>query len=387
MLPAPLAAASRNRTHLACLDYFRGVAILGVVACHAIGPRLSYFATHVHQAFLHFVLLLAGRFFDLGGLGVAIFFVVSGFCIHLSHLRSRESGFFTFYIRRVFRIYPAYLVSLFLFLAILPPVNFRENGTAPVSSQIDLALHLLLAQNLLPQTLSSINPAYWSLAIEFQLYLLFPALLYISNRIGWREALIVMAAGEIASRLASITGRFWMEDLYQPWRWMSISPLGFWFSWSIGAIIAEAWVKKQPLPFRAGPLPLWLWPFIIACSASIPYLADFCFPITALATGRFLVFFLSHDPEATDIGAPNIGLRILSFFGAISYSLYLLHQPLFAMNLFPWLDPQGKSFSEVAHILSQIMAFPAIVALSWILYRLVEIPGISAGKNLLRRIQ
>jgi peptidoglycan/LPS O-acetylase OafA/YrhL len=50
--------------------------------------------------------------FSLGGLGVAIFFAVSGFCIHLSHLHNRNKGWSFFIYRRFFRIYPACIAAL-----------------------------------------------------------------------------------------------------------------------------------------------------------------------------------------------------------------------------------------------------------------------------------
>ncbi|MCI0658269.1 MAG: acyltransferase family protein, partial [Acidobacteria bacterium] len=103
----------RPEEHITFLDTLRGIAIALVFAFHSLGP--SFGVDHlawsgwlrdfssVRRSFL--ALLPA----SLGWSGVAIFFVVSGFCIHLSHERSRRKGFKVFFIRRFFRIYPPYL--------------------------------------------------------------------------------------------------------------------------------------------------------------------------------------------------------------------------------------------------------------------------------------
>jgi peptidoglycan/LPS O-acetylase OafA/YrhL len=55
-----------------------------------------------------------------GHMGVAMFFVVSGFCIHLSHARSNSRSWVEFSRRRFFRIYPPYLLSLLVFYFMWP---------------------------------------------------------------------------------------------------------------------------------------------------------------------------------------------------------------------------------------------------------------------------
>ena len=117
--------------HLELLDHLRGVAILAVLIFHTLGMAFGYDALpwkgwlrdfSGHATFLCF--LPVGM---IGQAGVAIFFVVSGFCIHLSfETQGREWS--RFFIRRFFRIYPPYLLALllsFLILAINPGLDFR----------------------------------------------------------------------------------------------------------------------------------------------------------------------------------------------------------------------------------------------------------------------
>ncbi len=109
-----------------------------------------------------------------GYLGVTLFFVLSGYCIHLSFLNYLKKKKFElpaflkfFFIRRIFRIYPAYLLAVAIF--------FVWKG---IYHQTDwpkhLISHLTFTHNTSVETYGSINGAFWSLAYEWQLYCLYP---------------------------------------------------------------------------------------------------------------------------------------------------------------------------------------------------------------------
>jgi len=102
-------------TRFAALDGVRGIAILGVLLFH-----YGYFAQSVHpvkgQASALFTL------FDLGWLGVDLFFVLSGFLITGILLKSKNQRhyFKSFYARRALRIFPAYYALLGIGFVLLP---------------------------------------------------------------------------------------------------------------------------------------------------------------------------------------------------------------------------------------------------------------------------
>ena len=114
----------RNNKHVQFLDHIRGVAILAVFAFHCLGasfgaekiPWGHYFQNYssVSRSFLA---LLPVTF---GWAGVAIFFVVSGFCVHLNFLRGSAGNWYGFFVRRFFRIYPPYLIALLFFAFVFP---------------------------------------------------------------------------------------------------------------------------------------------------------------------------------------------------------------------------------------------------------------------------
>src|SRR5688500_1963445 len=89
------------------LDHVRGLAILGVMVFHGVEASYGHTVWIDGPAWV--------RPASLGSLGVAVFFAVSGFCIHTSHAASGEAGWGRFFLRRFFRIYPPYLLALVLF--------------------------------------------------------------------------------------------------------------------------------------------------------------------------------------------------------------------------------------------------------------------------------
>ena len=108
----------RDEAHIAFLDHIRGFAILSVFVYHCFGAAFHFSKLNWNGWFPDFH--TRGSFlalpFTFGWAGVPIFFVVSGFCIHLSHRRSSRKDMATFFTRRFFRIYLPYLVALLIFI-------------------------------------------------------------------------------------------------------------------------------------------------------------------------------------------------------------------------------------------------------------------------------
>src|SRR5437762_5261834 len=120
-----------------------------------------------------------------GYVGVFLFFVISGFCIHLSRARAQAEdkppiGFTTFWKRRLRRLYPPYLIALMLYLVI---AGFTTKFEVTGSYLWDVVLHILMLHNLDSHTVYSINGVFWTLAIEEQLYLAYFVLLFLRKRL------------------------------------------------------------------------------------------------------------------------------------------------------------------------------------------------------------
>src|SRR5579863_2360622 len=153
--------------HLDFLDGTRGVAILAVLLFHTLGLSFGYDALpwdgvlrnfFVPSSFLWF--LPVGM---IGQAGVAIFFVISGFCIHLS-FQQHGKEWRGFFVRRFFRIYPAYLMALFFSFLILATNPGLDIFSGEFWKQ--LLAHVFLVHNLSADTYSGVNASLWSLAVE-----------------------------------------------------------------------------------------------------------------------------------------------------------------------------------------------------------------------------
>ncbi len=308
-----------NRRHVPFLDHFRGVAILLVVIFHALVPAFNRNQLEWNGCFrdfaapLDFLLVLPATF---GWCGVAIFFVVSGFCIHLSYLGSPVWR--DFFIRRFFRIYPPYLAVLVFFVAFFPG---RRLHLSVFGDLVQFVTHAVLVHNFDARTLYGIVGSFWSIAVEVQLYVLYPLLVMLAMRWGWRGTLAGTAVVEIALRVA---GSIFTEPGVDMPKFFTGLPFTYWFSWAIGVALAEAHFHHRPLPFAKWPLSVLLAASL--GSAFFQPLANFSFPFFALLTAASIAKLLSG--VAFPVKVPELVAKHLRTAGTWSYSIYLLHQPI-----------------------------------------------------------
>jgi peptidoglycan/LPS O-acetylase OafA/YrhL len=241
-----------------------------------------------------------------------------------------------------------------------------------------MAYHLLLIHNLRIGASSGINPSFWSIGVEAQLYLLYPMLLVLVARLGWRGALSGLALLELGMRVACIIHPG-LLDAY----WFIGSPLFFWFSWSLGAALADAYLHGHPLPLvKFSPV---LWIVLAVGSYHVKPLQPFVFPIYAVLTTIILGRILTG--AGPKFRVPQFCRDHLRITGVCSYSIYLLHQPLMAaipVVLHYWFS---GTFNPMLVYLACVLSWLVIMPLGWLWWRLLERPGISCGKQIIRRIE
>ncbi len=390
-IPSEVGSESRQTAqHVLFLDYLRGAAILGVFIFHAfylvfgfdhLGWNGLFRSFDVTRAFL---ILLPASF---GWVGVPIFFAISGFCIHLSHQRSRVSGYKVFFLRRFFRIYPPYLLTLLFFALVFPESRLHFGfitGHFSWMSIKQLLSHLLLIHNFSNHLIGGINPPYWSIAVEAQLYLIYPLLLWFATRLGWRRVLWITGLTELG-----VKGIEGVMAIYQPHFQLSQiyagSPFYFWFDWAVGALLADAYLKREALPFCSSYLGVF-WPFFFLGCYFFKPLSFFCNPAAALASAHLMAYFLSHPPvEKISVGRMTHFLEHLRWAGIVSYSAYLIHYPCLQL------------VSALVHLVSHhvlpplvmfgiyLVAWGPVFGLSYGFYQLVEKPSIDWGKKVIER--
>lgn len=315
--PAPHPSPAAKGGHLERLDVLRGIAIFAVFAYHFLGT--SYGMDHLpwRGQWIDWSAAPDSLFLWLfpvtfGWIGVALFFVLSGFCIHWSFLRKKEFTTGAFYKARFWRIYPPYAVAL-LASAVMVKAGLAHDAPA------QLASHLLLVHNFSETTFYGINPAFWSLAAECQFYLAYPLFLWARSRFGTGRALL--AAFGMAAALRMFMVLWHSGELIASPAWAS-SPFVLWFDWLLGAWLAERLHSggSKPLPFAL--------PATVALSAG--FVLATCFrPLSVFAfTIASLLSVLLVDRCLRSRRAPGRMERLWMQLGLISYSFYLWHQPL-----------------------------------------------------------
>jgi peptidoglycan/LPS O-acetylase OafA/YrhL len=172
------------KTRLDFVDGLRGFAALYVVIAHALlngwyaesGTRAARGLT----LFDRIINLLIWPF-SFGHGAVVLFIVLSGYSLMLAVARSNASslpnGTLDFYRRRALRILPPYYVALVLAIGLFWFVPGFEAGTNTNLSAGQLLSHLILVHNWSSVDIYSIDGPMWSLAVEWQIYFLFPLIL------------------------------------------------------------------------------------------------------------------------------------------------------------------------------------------------------------------
>jgi peptidoglycan/LPS O-acetylase OafA/YrhL len=166
-----------NNRSIPSLDGLRGIAVLLVVAAH-IGwldeaDRLLQRHHHPHIAWV--------TEFDAGDLGVSIFFVISGFLITTLLIRHDDSAgrvsLKNFYVRRFFRIFPPYYAYLLAIAALwaLHMVPMLPGAFASAALYVSNYYPYRVSQ---PGSVSWLVGHSWSLSLEEQFYMLWPACLH-----------------------------------------------------------------------------------------------------------------------------------------------------------------------------------------------------------------
>ena len=280
---AALAAgeAKPRKSYLPGLDTLRAVAALSVCFFHFTGGMMP-----------KLVVPAAKSAFSQGYLGVDIFFVISGFIIPYSLVgkNHRIAGFFAYLKKRVMRINPPAYVSLLLVLGQWFFIDKVINKTAFYTKDLSLGQ---LVHNLLftiPFTnYKWISGIFWTLAIEFQFYLFIGLLFNIlfSRNLVWFVVLyVLMGLAQFVPALAAA----------EFFHYSTLFALGG---------VALLWQQRR--------VPAWLY-------------ATGLVAFGALALWQLgLYAALVGVGTAVAINTIKVSIPGFSFFGKISYSLYLLH--------------------------------------------------------------
>ncbi|WP_405828307.1 acyltransferase family protein [Streptomyces sp. NBC_01176] len=311
---------------------------------------------------------LADWFGQSGGLGVAFFFVLSGFVLTWS---ARDSDTTTaFWRRRFVKIYPIYVVAWALAMLL-----FAGSYT---STRVAVA-NLFMVQVWVPSyfTNFSVDSPSWSLAVEAVFYLCFPLLLHVFRRIDPRH-LKYWIAGGIAAVVATpalayalfpktppvpsgqvlSVSQYWFAYVLPPVRMVDFAlgilvalavKHGRWRNigmvWS-SLLLVGGYVLTFHVPYLYGQRATMILPIVLLIAATA----------TADIEGRFTLF----------------RNRTMVWLGEISFAFYLLHYTALS-----WLRKalgMQQMYSNTAGFAMLLGTAAVTVLLSWVLYSTVEAP-------------
>jgi peptidoglycan/LPS O-acetylase OafA/YrhL len=356
------------------LDGLRAVAALYVVLFHAgVGFTAAGLPPWARNA---------KRLLTFGHDAVAVFIVLSGYCLMLPVVRADgqlAGGFGRYIARRAWRILPPYYATLLGSLLLLwaVPILQTQTGTiwddtSPAFAAGPIATHLLLIHNLVPAWASRINGPLWSVATEWQIYFFFPLLLLpVWRRFG---SLATLAVG-FAVGCAPL--------------WLAPQVAGRWIPWylglfALGMCAAATGFSTRPRERRVlqtVPWKLVALTLALCCLLGTTVLIKIWFrflplsdSLVGLTTAALLVRYTQYLAEGGKQGRPWL-LRVFEArafvgLGHFSYSLYLSHLPIVALCYF-MLRPLG--LSALAQFLAMIfVSVPASLAVAFAFYWAVE---------------
>jgi len=307
--------------------------------------------------------------FSGGYIGVDVFFVISGYLITsiiLAELKKDNFSLKRFYERRARRILPALSVVLLatsiLTFIFMPPELMKSYSNSLMSVvTFSSNFHFYMSSGYF-STAAEHKPLLhtWSLAVEEQYYILFPFLLMALTKIGLSNIIKITIALTLASLLLS-------QYLASTQQHDANFYLIFSRAWEllVGSLIALTGISKNKasnsLRDVLGLIGLALIAYAMLTFDNHTPFPSFYTLIPILGTALLIIF----TNENSFVGK-FLGNKLFVGIGLISYSLYLWHQPLFAITR---LKTEGEP-SEAVFLALILLTF----ILAFLTYRFIETP-------------
>jgi peptidoglycan/LPS O-acetylase OafA/YrhL len=348
---------------LAFIDTLRGVAVLSVVLQHSLELIVSSHTTGAYYWSFHDAI---GYYFNFGRFGVVLFFFVSGFVIPFS-FPNTATPVRDFTISRVFRLYPAYWLSILIGLILMP---ILAEGTYPLSR---IAVNLTMFQTFV--NVPNLWVFYWTLAIELIFYIGCIGLFAMGLLNRPLTAFYIV----IATSLICIVGPLVVDNRIV-WRLMEVA-----------LNLTAMFLGKVMRDTVIGGRLRW-WHVAICASLYCVFAVTISFKLYG---GEYHEnFFFGYSIASSYVGAAivfvvfaafgeRMSSRFMAFVGMISYSVYLM-----SPFVIVWISRTfgvGSRPAEWALLIVGAVAMSILV--SWLTYAVVEKPFISFGHRFRSRFR
>jgi peptidoglycan/LPS O-acetylase OafA/YrhL len=327
------------------LDVYRFIAVFFVMLSHWLGFLQEYV--------------------NLGGTGVIMFFVLSGFLITNSILSALENKtapskvFRVFYIRRFLRIFPLYYLVIFVFYFFFKDAVLIK----------DLKYYVFYAVNFLVLKIQHWPDHFshlWSLSAEEQFYLVWPVLIipFFSKKNTGIKIICTLVLLVVYLLLSYNTHFFLLDPLY------------------------------SSLPIVAGGLLSWYWnyhkdyllslrlprafPFVMACYICLRFFMDSyyfygCFLIVTITASLLLIIYLIDDEKEKPVMFDGFFKnKTLGYLGKISYGIYVYHNLMYHLFAMVGFDRRMLSDWSVKGYLVYFLVYPVFYLIATILISILS---------------
>lgn len=398
---------------IAVLDGVRAFACLCVIAYH-----INYLTLNSHIWTYHGVGPVLSGFALAGSYGVTLFFILSGFLLFMPYAKSLLFDLpwpaaKRYYLRRIFRILPGYYISLAILLLFLHPEYLHLDHWK------QLLLFGTFFMDSAHSTYQAINGPFWTLAVEWQFYMLLPLLVlgmrWIVQRGSLHRRLITLSLSLcvllIWGFVTRLWGNTWMAHPSQPMllpAWLHHIALFFLYGqngkyledFAIGMMICMLYILAQQQPAHVLSLTckkysrlIWIiglgvlffaavWPFTSLIGPLRPYFGAHNW-LSELPYGMgFGVCVL-----ALLFGPPDLKVvlewRCVRWIGQLSYGMYIWHLPfilLFEALILPILQ-QGRHF--IIYIAYWLILLITLIPFCALFHNWIEQPWIKLGNAII----
>lgn len=270
------------------IDALRGIAAVIVVIYH--------YTYHYNERFIHIKSDYNTSLFEWGHYGVQLFFIISGFVIFMSVTRGKSAG--DFLIKRVFRLYPAYIAAILL--------TFFVIGKSPIDINrtfFEAFVNFSMFQEVFG--IRNIDGVYWSLRVEGTFYLMMALVLLLGakNRV-MTISIILLLVGTLIQTISMVS-----PNEYASWA-ERFSTANYIQMFVIGIMFYSIWQHGPQIKY------------IAVMFYSVIY--DFVFE--SVTNGLFSLLFIGIFALVLNRKMKWLNHKALLFLGSISYPLYLIHQ-------------------------------------------------------------
>lgn len=363
------------------LDSLRGIAALFVVFFHLwlLIPKHLMPENRVLYAILEYSPL---RVLIMGYESVIFFFILSGFVLALPYYLGKNAPYGQFMVKRVCRIWIPYAVAISVAILLRAMVAkdapegvsswFTSQWSTPIDTSLIVNHYLLIGH----YDQYAFNASIWSLIHEMRVSIVFPLIMLMVMRFGWRWSLAVGVGFALLGGLLHMV----FKAEYQAW----YKSLPYILTFTVGAVVA---LKKDELVgwYQAlSSVGRWIFGLVAwLVYAYSPLLADLATGgvvgniLKVLSTWGITIAAVMVIVAAlgSDVFSRVLHWRPLHFIGVTSYSLYLWHLPLILTIVYLGWDVLG--FWGVCA--GSLLATLIVSALS---YYAVEVPSMKAGQVL-----